>query len=132
MSDTDFSTFPIVVKGNRFADFEVGQVLRHHWGRTITEADNVVYSTSMCTWNPLYLNIEYARSVGHPTIVVNPMLVLCMTVGLSVEDLSEMGGRFWESTSAHSGQPCTRATPLVRLRSCWKRGTQLVDRVLEL
>src|SRR5205814_8958844 len=31
---------------------------------------------------------------GHPDVVVNPMLVLCTVLGLSVEDLSEAGGPF--------------------------------------
>jgi len=42
----------------------------------------------------MHLNAEYARGHGHPDVVVNPMLVLCTTVGLSVEDLSEAGGPF--------------------------------------
>ena len=94
MPDIDFATFPLATKGNRFSDFEIGQVFRHHWGRTITEADNVIFSASMCAWNPLYLNVEYAQSIGFPTVVVNPMLILCTVVGLSVEDLSEIGGPF--------------------------------------
>jgi acyl dehydratase len=48
----------------------------------------------MCNWNPMHLNAEYARAHGHPDVVVNPMLVLCTVVGLSVEDLSEAGGPF--------------------------------------
>ena len=35
-----------------------------------------------------------ARAHGHPGIVVDPLLVLCTAVGLSVEDLSEGGGPF--------------------------------------
>ena len=40
------------------------------------------------------LNAEHARSEGHPDVVVSPLLVLCIVVGLSVEDLSEVGGPF--------------------------------------
>ncbi len=42
----------------------------------------------------MYLNAEFAKAHGHPDMVVNPMLVLCTVVGLSVEDLSEIGGPF--------------------------------------
>jgi acyl dehydratase len=94
VSEPDFDHFPLAAKGNLFEDFSVGQVLAHHWGRTITEADNVLFSTAMCTWSPLYLNTEYARALGHRSVVVNPMLLLCTVVGLSVEDLSEIGGPF--------------------------------------
>ena len=94
MGDPDLDAFPLVRKGNSFEDFTVGQELVHHWGRTITAGDNALFSTAMCNWNPMHLNAEYARAHGHPDVVVNPMLVLCTTVGLSVEDLSEAGGPF--------------------------------------
>lgn len=94
MSELDISSFPLVRHGNQYQDFEAGQVWRHHWGRTITEADNVLFSSAMCYWNPMYINREFAKANGHPDVVVNPMLVLCTVLGLSVEDLSEGGGPF--------------------------------------
>jgi len=94
MSDPDFDAFPVMVKGRKYEDFSEGQDLRHHWGRTITAGDNAVFSTATCAWVPLYLNAEFARALGHPDQVVNPMLVLCTVVGLSVEDLSEGSGLF--------------------------------------
>jgi acyl dehydratase len=42
----------------------------------------------------MHLNAEFARDHLYPDVVVNPMLVLCIVVGLSVEDLSEAGGPF--------------------------------------
>ena len=94
VSAFDPQTFPTVRKGHQFEDFAVGQVLKHHWGRTITDADAALFTTAMCNWNPMYLNAEFARAHDHPGPVVNPMLVLCTVVGLSVEDLSEAGGPF--------------------------------------
>jgi len=90
----DPARFPLVERGHCFEDFAVGQVWVHHWGRTLTTADNVAFSTATAAWHPLYLNVEAARAEGHPAMVMNPMLVLCVTFGLSVEDLSEMGGPF--------------------------------------
>lgn len=94
MSDFDPSSFPLVRHGHQFQDFAVGQTWPHHWGRTLTEADNVLFSSAMCHWNPMYINREFAAAHGHPDVVVNPMLVLCTVVGMSVEDLSEGGGPF--------------------------------------
>lgn len=94
MTDFNPNDFPLVVRGHQYEDFAVGQVWPHHWGRTLTEGDNVIFSTATCNWNPMHLNIEYARAHGHPAVVVNPMLVLCTVVGMSVEDLSEGGGPF--------------------------------------
>lgn len=81
-------------KGNCYEDFAVGQVFRHHWGRTITEADQVLFTSLSMSFNPLYFNAEFARAHGHPGIVVHPMLIFLTVFGLSVEDLSEAGGLF--------------------------------------
>jgi acyl dehydratase len=83
---------PIWRKGRCFEDFEVGQVFEHHWGRTLTDGDNALFSTSTLALLPLHLNAAYAREQGHPDVVLNPMLVFCTTFGLSVEDLSEGRG----------------------------------------
>jgi itaconyl-CoA hydratase len=81
-------------KGNRYEDFEVGHVYQHHWGRTLNDGDNSLFSTLTMSFNPLYFNAEYARAHGHRGIVLNPMLVFLTVFGLSVEDLSEAGGLF--------------------------------------
>lgn len=78
-------------RGHRFEEFEPGQVFEHHWGRTITEADNTFFTTLTLSYNPLYFNAEYARAHGHAGTVVNPMLVFLVVFGMSVEDLSEGG-----------------------------------------
>jgi len=81
-------------KGNLFDDFAIGQVFQHHWGRTLNEGDNTLFSTLTLSYNPLYFNAPYARAHGHRKILINPMLVFLTVFGLSVEDLSEAGGLF--------------------------------------
>ena len=81
-------------KGNYFEDFEVGKVFSHHWGRTLTESDNIQFSALTLNYHPAYFNVPYAKALGHPTAVANPMLVFLVVFGLSVEDLSEIGGAF--------------------------------------
>ena len=94
MPDPDFDSFVLAEKGNRYEDFSVGQRLLHHWGRTLTEADNALFCSATCNWHPMYLNAVFAEAHGHKREVLHPMLVLCTIVGLSVEDLSEAGGPF--------------------------------------
>ncbi len=94
MSDEWRSRARKIAKGNLFDDFEIGQVFSHHWGRTLNEGDNSLFTTLTLSFNPLYLNAQYARAHGHPRIVINPMLVFLTVFGLSVEDLSEAGGLF--------------------------------------
>lgn len=135
MATTEFdpSTFTSVRKGNQFQDFSVGQVFEHHWGRTLTDGDNALFSTAMCNWNPMHLNAEFARGHGHPDVVINPMLVLCTVVGMSVEDLSEAGGPFLgveECTfhrPVHPGDTITaRSTVLDTRTSASRPGTGIV------
>jgi itaconyl-CoA hydratase len=83
-----------IPKGHLYDDFEVGQVFSHHWGRTLNEGDNSLFTSLTLSFNPLYFNAPYARAHGHPRTVVNPMLVFLTVFGLSVEDLSEAGGLF--------------------------------------
>jgi itaconyl-CoA hydratase len=81
-------------KGNHFEDFELGHVYHHHWGRTLNDGDNTLFSTLTLSFNPLYFNVDYARTHGHGGSVLNPMLIFLTVFGLSVEDLSEAGGLF--------------------------------------
>lgn len=81
-------------RGNRFEDFTPGLRFTHHWGRTITEADNTLFSTLTLHYNPHYTNLAFAQAHGHRATPVNPLLVFNTVFGLSVEDLSEGGGPF--------------------------------------
>ena len=105
MPDPDFDSFPTAEKGRTYEDFSDAQHFDHHWGRTLTEADNILFCSATCNWHPLYLNREFAVSAGHSREVVHPMLVLCTLVGLSVEDLSESGGPFLGIEDCHFHQP---------------------------
>src|SRR6266851_485378 len=81
-------------KGNHYEDFKLGHVYHHHWGRTLNDGDNSLFSALTLSFNPLYFNAEYAAAHGHGGVVLNPMLVFLTVFGLSVEDLSEAGGLF--------------------------------------
>lgn len=81
-------------KGRFYEDFEIGQQIDHHWGRTILEADNVTFSSLCLSYHPSYHNREYAGAMGHADLVVNPLLLFLVVFGMSVEDLSEIGGAF--------------------------------------
>ena len=129
MSDPDFSTFPLRPKGRAFEDFAQGQVFTHHWGRTLTESDGNLFSTVALRFTPLYFNAEYARAHGHPGVVIDPLLVLCTVVGLSVEDLSEAGGPFLGVNDVefhlpvYPGDTLTAHSTVVSLRESEKRPT---------
>lgn len=81
-------------RGHRYEDFEPGRRFVHHWGRTVSGADNTLFSTLTLHYNPHYTSLDFAQAHGHRDTPVNPLLVFNTVFGLSVEDLSEGGGPF--------------------------------------
>lgn len=89
------SETPITVeKVNYYEDFEEGQTFEHHWGRTINDGDNSLFSSLTVTQNPIYFNEDYATDLGYDDVVVNHLLAFNVVFGMSVQDLSEAGGAF--------------------------------------
>lgn len=81
-------------KGYWYEDFEPGRKLNHHWGRTLSQAENALFTTLTLHFNPTYTNVEYATAMGHPDTPLNPLLVFNTVFGMSVQDLSEHGTAF--------------------------------------
>ena len=72
--------------GLYFEEFSVGQIFDHPIRRTITEADNVFFTTM--THNPaaLHLDAEYMKTTEFGKPLVNSCLTLGFMVGISVND----------------------------------------------
>ena len=83
-----------VPRGCFYEDFTEGRVFAHHWGRTLTVEDSLLFNNLTMNYNPIHFNAEYARRLGYEGLVMNPLLVFTTVLGLSVEDLSEAGGPF--------------------------------------
>ena len=75
--------------GKYFEDLEVGQQFRHAQGRTITEADNTLFCVLTMNSQPLHLNADYAAKTEFGQRIVNGLLTMALTVGLTVSDLTE-------------------------------------------
>lgn len=89
MPELTFAGMKHARKGRVFDEFELGQTFPHHWGRTVLASDSMLYTSLALNYNPIYLNADFARAVGHPESPVNPYLAFLVVFGLSVEDLSE-------------------------------------------
>ncbi len=72
--------------GLYFEEFRDGQTFEHPWTRTVTEADNVLFSTM--TMNPakLHLDAAYAATTEFGRPIVNSLFTLGLMVGMSVND----------------------------------------------
>ena len=72
--------------GLYFEEFSEGQVFEHPWTRTVTETDNVLFSSM--TMNPAKLHLDAAYSAttefGQP--IVNSLFTLGLMIGMSVND----------------------------------------------
>lgn len=73
--------------GLYFEEFQVGQVFDHAIRRTLTETDNVLFSTLTHNPAPLHLDEEYCREhTEFGQRIVNSCLTLSLMVGISVND----------------------------------------------
>ena len=72
--------------GLYFEEFAVGQVFKHQPGRTVTEADNVLFTTMTMNPQPLHLDAAFASQTEFGQRLVNSLLTLGIAVGLSVGD----------------------------------------------
>lgn len=65
-----------------------GLEISHPVRRTITEMDNVLFSTLTMNHQPLHLDEEFAKDTQFGTRVVNGLFTLSLVIGLSVNEIS--------------------------------------------
>ena len=72
--------------GLYFEEFAEGQVFEHPWTRTVTETDNVLFSSM--TMNPakLHLDAAYGATTEFGKPIVNSLFTLGLMIGMSVND----------------------------------------------
>ncbi len=71
--------------GLYYEEFEVGQVFKHSIRRTVTEADNVWFSTATCNPAAIHIDEDYCRNhTEFGQRIVNSAFTLGLVVGLSV------------------------------------------------
>jgi len=74
------------VAGLWFEQFEVGQTFAHEVRRTVTDMDNMLFSS--LTYNPAAIHIDHAYAAttefGKP--LMNSIFTLGLVIGLSVQD----------------------------------------------
>lgn len=72
--------------GLYFEQFEVGRVFHHDIRRTVTETDNLLFSTM--THNPaaIHLDAEYCKTTEFGKPLMNSVFTLGLMVGISVGD----------------------------------------------
>lgn len=72
--------------GQYFETLEVGTSFTHQPSRTVTETDNLLFTTLSMNPQPLHLDLEFAKQSQFGQILVNSLFTLALVVGLSVGD----------------------------------------------
>lgn len=72
--------------GRFFDEWQVGDRITHQPSRTVTETDNLLFSTMTHNVQPLHLDAEAARASEFGQILVNSTFTFSLAVGLSIAD----------------------------------------------
>jgi Acyl dehydratase len=72
--------------GRYFEDWSIGDRLSHEIRRTVTETDNLLFSTMTHNPQPLHLDAEAAKASEFGQILVNGTFTFALMIGLSVGD----------------------------------------------
>jgi acyl dehydratase len=76
------------VSGKYFEEFEPGMVVHHATTRTVTETDNLLFTTLTMNPQPLHLDEEFARASMYGQRIVNSVFTLGLVAGIHVADLT--------------------------------------------
>ncbi|WP_028279130.1 MaoC family dehydratase [Arthrobacter sp. H5] len=79
----------VLQRGLYFDELETGVVYSHRPGRTLTEADNVLFTTLTMNTQALHLDAAWSGTQPFGQRLVNSMLTLATVVGQSVTQLTQ-------------------------------------------
>lgn len=72
------------MSGRHYDEWQVGDRIEHPIRRTVTETDNLLFSTMTHNPQPLHIDAEAARASEFGQILVNGTFTFSLMVGLSV------------------------------------------------
>jgi len=72
--------------GRYFDEWKIGDQIEHEIRRTVTETDNLLFTTMTHNPQPLHLDVEAAKESEFGQILVNGTFTFALMVGLSVGD----------------------------------------------
>ena len=75
--------------GKYYDDLDVGMVIKHELGRTLTETDNVLFCSLTMNTQPLHINEDFARTTQFGRCIMNGIFTMGLVVGISVGDLTQ-------------------------------------------
>jgi acyl dehydratase len=76
------------IYGRYLEDFIVGDIIKHWPGKTITESDNNLFCLLTMNTHPVHSDIEFCKTHQHKKILVVGTLIISLSVGMTVSDIS--------------------------------------------
>jgi acyl dehydratase len=85
---TDIVRHQVEQRGLWFEELDLEARYLHRPGRTLTEADNVIFTTLTMNTQPLHLDAAWSATQHFGQRLINSLLTLSTLVGLSVSQLT--------------------------------------------
>ncbi|HWJ10920.1 MAG TPA: MaoC family dehydratase [Nocardioides sp.] len=76
------------MRGLYFEEFEIGRVYQHAFRRTVTEMDNVLFTSLTMNVAPIHLDHEYAKTTIHGRPLFNSLFTLALIGAFHVPELT--------------------------------------------
>lgn len=76
------------MRGLYFEEFEVGAEYKHPFTRTVTEMDNVMFTSLTMNLQPLHLDDEFSKGTIHGQRVFNSLFTLALIGAFHVPELT--------------------------------------------
>ena len=107
--------------GLYFEDFHEGQTFEHALSRTVTEMDNVLFSTLTLNPQPLHLDEEFAKTTEFGQRIVNSLFTLGLMIGMTCRR-HDAGHHHRQSRHEQGGIPQAGVS--------WRHDSRPLDRAL--
>ena len=86
---TEITTAPKIWQGRFYEDFDAGDVFPSRFGRTVTEYDNILFTSLTHNTNSIHFDNVHAERTQFGQILVNSTFTLALITGMTVPDTSE-------------------------------------------
>jgi acyl dehydratase len=78
----------MTMHGLYYEDFEVGRLYRHPFTRTVTEMDNILFTSLTMNLQPLHLDEEFSKKTIHGQRLVNSLFTVALIGAFHVPELT--------------------------------------------
>lgn len=75
------------MKGLYFEEMEPGTLIKHPLTRTVTEMDNVLFTSITMNVAPIHLDVEYAKTLPYGKPLMNSLYTMGLIGGMTVPNL---------------------------------------------